>query len=233
MQAPSFLARTKLWFLGCLMVAGSVQAQLDADGPGAMSEAERQKWQAVLAQPVDPNALNTTRTVLYRQKDLAAFKLGDVVAREANLREWANIEEEGRWGLRGFLSGTEKREEAYVLGKELIQTVKWPPSAARIRLHVAMDYLDDSNLKETARLLAEVENIVRYELPRMPNRPDTQYWIARTELEYHTKLDALHQPISYRKCQAMGHVQHPHGGCRVGRSANQCGLICRRGMDLA
>lgn len=186
MQGHTFWARTKHWLLCSWMLCASVHAQLDAEGPGAMSDAERQKWQAILSQPVDANALNTTRTQLYRQKDLAAFKLADVVAREANLREWAKIEEEGRWGLRGFLAGTEKREEAYAIGKELIQTVKWPPSAARIRLHVAMDYLDDSNLKETARLLAEVENIVRYELPRMPNRADTQYWIARTELEYHT-----------------------------------------------
>lgn len=185
MHCHTLLAHVKNGLLCCLLIGGAAHAQLDADGPGAMSETERQKWQAVLAQPIDPNALNTTRNTLYRQKDLAAFKLGDVVAREANLREWAKIEEEGRWGLRGFLSGTEKREEAYAIGKELIQTVKWPPSAARIRLHVAMDYLDDSNLKETARLLAEVENIVRFELPRMPNRADTQYWIARTELEYH------------------------------------------------
>lgn len=186
MKAQSFLARVKHWLLCGVLLSGTVQAQMDAEGPGAMSETERQKWQAVLAQPIDPNSLNSTRSPLHRQKDLAAFKLGDVVAREANLREWAKIEEEGRWGLRGFLSGTEKREEAYAIGKELIQTVKWPPSAARIRLHVAMDYLDDSNLKETARLLAEVENIVRYDLPRMPNRPETQYWIARAELEYQT-----------------------------------------------
>lgn len=184
MQSHTFWARTKHWLLCIWLIGASAHAQLDSDGPGAMSEAERQKWQAILAQPIDANALNTTRNTLHRQKDLAAFKLGDAVAREANLREWAKIEEEGRWGLRGFLSGTEKREEAYVIGKELIQTVKWPPSAARIRLHVAMDYLDDSNLKETARLLAEVENIVRYELPRMPSRSETQYWIARTELEY-------------------------------------------------
>lgn len=166
--------------------AGMVHAQIEADGPSGMAEGERQRWQTILAQPVDANALNTSRTLLYRQKDLAAFKLGDAVAREIILREWAQFDEEGRWGLRGFLSGTEKREEAYVIGNNLIQTIKWPPSAARIRLHVATDYLDDSNLKETARLLAEVENIVRYELPRMPNRPENQYWIARTELEFLT-----------------------------------------------
>lgn len=176
----------KLLLIGGALVAGLAHAQLDADGPGGLSDAERQKWQAILAQPIDPNALNTTRTTLYRQKDFAAFKLGDVVAREALLREWAQFEEEARWGLRIFLAGTEKREEAYEIGKQLIATVKWPPSAARIRLHVAADYLDDSNLKEAARLLGEAENLVRYELPRLPNRPETQYWVARTELEFLT-----------------------------------------------
>ena len=64
--------------------AGLAHAQIDADGPSGMSEAERQKWQAILAQPIDANALNTTRTNVYRQKDLAAFKLGDAVARESD-----------------------------------------------------------------------------------------------------------------------------------------------------
>jgi CHAT domain-containing protein len=185
-MARGVLEVAKRGLLLLCLSASLAHAQIDADGPGGMSEAERQKWQAILAQPIDANALNTTRTNVYRQKDLAAFKLGDAVARETILREWSQFDEEGRWSLRGFLSGTEKREEAYVIGKNLIQAVKWPPSAARIRLHVASDYLDDSNIKETARLLAEVENIVRYELPRMPSRPETQYWIARTELEFLT-----------------------------------------------
>ena len=79
----------------CLLLlslsASLAHAQIDADGPSGMSEAERQKWQAIMAQPVDANALYTTRTQLYRQKDLAAFKLGDAVAREAILREWAQF----------------------------------------------------------------------------------------------------------------------------------------------
>lgn len=150
-----------------------------------LSPQERERLQEILDKPVDPSSLYTSRTGIYRQKDLAAFKLGDAVKREENLREWANFDPtEGKWGLMSLLMGTEKRAEAYQLGQELIQTQKWPPSAVRLRLQLANEYLTDSNLKESGRLLSEAESLLKYEVRNMPRRGDAVFWIARADVEF-------------------------------------------------
>ncbi|MEN9712246.1 MAG: hypothetical protein RLY90_507 [Pseudomonadota bacterium] len=175
-------------FVALLLCCANFSAAAQELGQGAvkLSETERARLQAILDEPVDANALNASKTILYRQKDLAAVKLGDVVKREENLREWAKFDaSEGKWGLRGFLAGTEKRAEAYRLGAELIQTQKWPPDAIRLRLQVANDYLDDNNIKEASRLLSEAENIVKVELANMPQRGGVPFWSARARTEFY------------------------------------------------
>ena len=165
--------------------AGWAGAQ-DFDQAGlSLSAQERERLQAVLDTPIDPNSLFSTRTEIYRQKDLAAFKLGDAVKREENLREWAKFDTmEGKWSLRSFLSGTEKRAEAYQLAQELIQTVKWPPNAVRLRVQLARDYIDDSNLTQASRLLSEAEGLLKSDVRNMPKRSDAVFWISRAEVEY-------------------------------------------------
>ena len=107
---------------GLLLLGLCSQAQnLDQAGV-RLSPEERERLQAILDKPIDPGSLNTTRTLIYRQKDLAAFKLGLNAIREQNLREWAKFDVEGQWSLRGFLSGTEKRAEAFELGHRMIQS---------------------------------------------------------------------------------------------------------------
>ena len=150
-----------------------------------LSPEERERMQAILDKPIDPGALNTTRTLIYRQKDLAAFKLGQNGIREQNLREWAKFDVEGQWSLRGFLSGTEKRAEAFELGHKMIQSERWPPSAIRLRVYVAMDYLDDNNIPQAARLMDEAENLIKSDLRNMTRRGDAVFWISRAEVEYH------------------------------------------------
>lgn len=175
----------RLWILWVCICVGPVQAQSFEDVGVRLSQQERERLQAILDKPVDPNSLFASRTEIYRQKDLAAFKLGDAVKREENLREWAKFDPmEGKWGLMGHLMVTEKRAEAYQLGAELIQLQKWPPSAVRIRLQVANAYLDDSNLKEAGRLLAEAESLLKSDVRNMPRRGDAVFWIARADVEF-------------------------------------------------
>ena len=178
---------SKLFLLTTLMAAAVLAQAQNFDQAGIpLSPDERERLQAILDKPVDPNSLFSSRTEIYRQKDLAAFKLGDAVKREENLREWAKFDPmEGKWGLMGLLMGTEKRAEAYLLGQELIQLQKWPPSAVRIRLQVANEYLNDSNLKEAGRLLSEAESLLKSDVRNMPRRGDAVFWIARADVEFY------------------------------------------------
>ena len=72
--------------------------------------------QAVLAMPLDPNALLTTQKELFQQKDMAAWLLGDVELRYSILREWVKIDPTIGWRLRNVLSNTPQRSEAYQIG---------------------------------------------------------------------------------------------------------------------
>jgi len=57
-----------------------------------LPEPEIQRLRAILAEPIDPSALKIKLDEAYKQKDFAAWKLGDMVQREANLREWAQVQ---------------------------------------------------------------------------------------------------------------------------------------------
>ena len=178
--------------LALALLGSTAWAQLNDQAPINMPEAERARWQAVLDAPVDPNGLHATRNIQYRQKNLAAFKLGDNTQRENILREWAQFNpEEGKWNLFSYLALTEKRSEAYQLGNELVQSVKYPPSAARIRIQLAGYNIDDSNLKEAARLLEAAENMVRFDLRNMQRRGADSFWIARAEVDFNITKSRL------------------------------------------
>lgn len=178
----------KLLLLVGVVCAGalSVQAQsLDQAGV-RLAPQERERLQAILDKPVDESAMFSNRILVHREKDLAAFKLGDVVRREANLRAWAVIDPlEGKWGLFSFLADTQDRAEAYRLGQELINEQRWPPNRVRLRVQLARYYIDDSNLKEASRLLTEAQNILAGEVRNMPRRGDATFWIARAEVEFY------------------------------------------------
>ncbi len=173
--------------LAALALAFAAHAQTDGNEPANLSPEEAARLREILQRPIDPGALNRTRSELHRQKDLAAFRLGDVAFQEKNAREWMQIEPvDGKWSLMVTLAGTERREESYRLGQELIAEVRWPPSAVRLRTQMATHYMDDSNLKEANRLLKEAENIVQFEFKRLPLRGDTAFHLARAEMEFLT-----------------------------------------------
>lgn len=177
-----------------ILCALSVSAQdQDLDQAGVrFSDQERERLQLILSKPIDESSLFSTRVVQHREKDLAAFKLGDVVRREENLRAWAAIDsQDGKWGLFGFLMDTQNRAEGYRLGHELVNEQKWPPNRVRLRLQLARNYIDDSNLKEAAKLIADAENILRSEVKNMPRQGNTTFWILRAEVEFYMAKSIL------------------------------------------
>ena len=179
----------RLWILFVaaalwLGVIGSAVAQ-QADGAALqLPEQEQQRLRELIDKPVDANALLATRVELYKLKDAAAWRLGDMVAQEQILREWAAIDPNARWRLRDFLSFTDKRAEAYAIGHELIREIRYAPSAVRIRTTVANNYIDDSNLKKAGELLDEAENLIKTEWGRVNRAGQGQYWMVRAEMEY-------------------------------------------------
>ncbi len=171
--------------LVCLLHPSLSLAQSDAPETLQLPSEELARLREVLNRPIDPNSLNQTKEELYKLKDNAAWRLGDMVKREEVLREWAQISNDGKWTLRDYLAGTEKRAEAYAIGKELIEVMKFPPSAARIRVTLASNNIDDSNLKEAGRLLDQAEKIIKEEWRNVPPRGANTFHMARAEMEFH------------------------------------------------
>ena len=174
-----FLFWTTLNFFGILHAQS-----LDEGSSISLSEQEITRLKAILDQPIDPNSLKSTLIEIYKQKEVAAWRLGDEVKREELLREWAQVDPGARWILRNFLSLTPKRAEAYQIGHELIKEIKYAPSAVRIRGIVASNYIEDSNLKQAGILLDECDAIIRNEWGRVPRQGQNAYWIVRAEMEH-------------------------------------------------
>lgn len=169
----------------CLHISLSWGQFTEDTPPIKLDAAEAQRLRQVLDAEIDPNQLNSRRIEQHKKKELAAIALGDGAAREKNLREWMLLEEEGAWILRSYLANTERRSEAYEIGHNLIKQIKWPASAARMRIYVAENYVEDSNLKQADALLSEAENILRGS-PRSARDGTGTYLIGDTDLLYYT-----------------------------------------------
>ena len=117
MKCRSPLARKACLVLLCVLSLFSpcAQAQIGDDTDAAvLSAQETVRLRQVLDAPIDPDTLNIKKVALFRQKDLAAFRLGDIVSRERNARDWMLIDPiEGKWSLMMILSDTEKKSESY------------------------------------------------------------------------------------------------------------------------
>ena len=164
----------------------SLQAQTLDDDAIALSDQETAKLRAILDQPIDPNSLKATRVEAYKQKQGAAWKLGDAVKQEEILREWAQMDGDidPRWRLMSFLFFTPNRQEAYKIGADLMKEIKYAPSAVRIRSAIADHYINDSNLKQAGVLLEEANTIVKNEWGRVPRQGANAYWVVRAEMEF-------------------------------------------------
>jgi CHAT domain-containing protein len=174
----------------CICIAlgsiNSLQAQTLDDDAIALSEQEIARLRVILDQPIDPNALKATRVEAYKQKQGAAWKLGDAVKQEEILREWAQMDSDidPRWRLMSFLFFTPNRQEAYKIGADLMREIKYAPSAVRIRSAIADHYINDSNLKQAGVLLEEAGTIIKNEWGRVPRQGANAYWIVRAEMEF-------------------------------------------------
>jgi len=161
------------------------------DAPALVLEpAEIQRLRAILDTDIDPNQLNNKKIEQHKQKELAAVKLGDMPAREKNLREWMKVEDEGGWILRSYLANTERRAEAYALGHELIAKTNWPPSKARMSIYVAENYVEDGDLTRATGLLNSAESTLRTS-PRSARDGVGTYLIGDTDVIYHTVRSKL------------------------------------------
>jgi CHAT domain-containing protein len=165
----------------------SVQAQIgDIAEAVILSAEEMVRLRLVLETPIDPNMAATTKSATFVEKDLAAFRLGDIVGRERNAREWLLFDPEaGKWNLMIVLFGTEKRSESYRLGRALISEVKGAAKSVRLRVIIARNYLEDSNLKQASQLIDEAEKIIRFDFGKVPLRGNARLVIARAEMEFH------------------------------------------------
>ena len=181
-QGPS--TAVKFLLVCWALVAQLALAQSVGDTALTLSAQEVTRLRAILDAPIDPNALNNKKIEAYKEKDGAAWRLGDLIKQEEILREWAQVDPGARWRLRDFLSGTPKRAEAYQIGHELIKEIKYPPAAVRIRATLAINYLDDSNLKQAGALIEEAEVIIRNEWSRVSRAGANVYWLTRAEMEF-------------------------------------------------
>lgn len=170
-------------FIAALSPMGGAQI---IDAPAiVLEQAEVERLRAIVDKAIDPSLLNSAKIELFKQKELAAVKLGDMVTREKNLREWMKVEDEGGWILRSYLANTERRAEAYELGHDLIAKTNWPPSKARMSIYVAENYVEDGNLTRAANLLGNAENTLRTS-PKNARDGVGTYLIGDTDVLYHS-----------------------------------------------
>ena len=156
----------------------------DSDmGLAKLSAADESRYREILARPIDPSWLNLKKIQLYKEKQVAAAMLGDFTGREENLTEWAKIDIDGKWNLRGYLSGIGRFDESVKVGNEIISAERFPPSAARIRSYVAMDYLSINDITMAEELFQSAVNIIKNEFGTIRPNGRSSYWIARAEAE--------------------------------------------------
>ena len=109
----------------------SIAQDIDT-GFSKLSHQDERRYREILDKPVDPGWLNIKKILLYKEKRVAAEMLGDRQGLEENLREWAQIDIDGKWNLRSYLSSMGRFEESVKVGYEVIEYERFPPAAARI-----------------------------------------------------------------------------------------------------
>jgi CHAT domain-containing protein len=176
-----------LTLLACCLLSNLALAQLDDTSDLVLSPAEMSRLSEIVNTPVDRSATFLTQSNQYREKLSAANLLGDRKSRDQFMREWLAFDTsvDARWQSIDWhwLSG--RRDEAFKIAYELIETVKWAPSTMRLRTQVAYYYLQENNLKQAVTELAKAEEIMKAGFGGIPRRGDVPFWIARGELEFY------------------------------------------------
>jgi tetratricopeptide (TPR) repeat protein len=160
-------------------------AQDSEMGLAKLSAADEKRYREILEKPIDENQLNLKKIDAYKEKENAFLMLGETAGREENLIAWSKIDPDGKWSLRAYWGLTGKYEDAIRIGNEIINESKFPPSSARIRLYMAVDYLQINQIDKAKELLDKAESIIKYDFGRVPRNSGTVIWIIRAETEFY------------------------------------------------
>ena len=165
-------------------------AQDSEMGLAKLSAADESRYREILDKPIDENQLNLKKIDAYKEKEQAFNMLGEDKGREANLIAWSKIDPDGKWSLRGYWALMGKYEDAIKIGNEIINESKFPPSSARIRLYMAVDYLQTNQIDKAKELIDKAESIIKYDFGRVPRNGGTMIWIIRAETEFYAYKSA-------------------------------------------
>jgi len=175
-------------FLVCgLLFQTAVSFAQDAEvGLAKLSAQDEKRYRDILATPIDESQLNLKKIAAHKEKEHAFNMLGENSGREENLLVWSKIDPDGKWSLRQFWSMMGKFDDAFRIGNEIINESRFPPSAVRIRVYMAHDYLLTNQIDKAKELLDKAESIIKYEFGGVRRgRADTGLWILRGEAEFY------------------------------------------------
>ena len=120
---------------------------------GKLSATEIAVLRETLKEPPPLNGLQQDIDKYYRRMDAVAFRLGDMQERERVLKDWNQVSDglDARWSYAALLLQTEKIQQGFALFEQLVKSVDEPQQKVRTRAELALNYIDQSNLKR-ARL---------------------------------------------------------------------------------
>lgn len=140
-----------------------------------------------LKEPLSENSSQQNIDIYYRKMHEAAFRLGDIQETERVLREWnlvsTNID--ARWSYAGLLLQTEKIQQGFALFEQLVKSADEPQHKVRTRAELALNYIDQSNLKRAQELLDEASEIIKKDFI-YSSLKGKNYWLTRAEMTYNT-----------------------------------------------
>ena len=154
-------------------------------GLSKLSAEDEKRYREIVSKPIDESQLNLKKIAAHKEKEQAFIMLGESEGREENMIAWAKVDPEAKWTLRQYWSMMGRYEDSFRIGNEIINETKFPPSAVRIRVYIAHDYLLTNQIEKAKELLDKAESIMKYEFGGIRRgRPDTGLWIARGEAEF-------------------------------------------------
>jgi len=174
-----FLLALVLFFFN----ASAAYAQDDAEVMVRLTPEQEKTFREVLAKPIDQTTLYTTQAVAYKEKIRAAMMLGESSQQEENLLAWSRIDPDGLWNLRSFYTEMGRHDKAIAVAQQIIPSTTFPPSAARIRVYMAMNYLSINDTAKAKTLFEEAEAFLREGTSRFPRAQAG--WLPRAQTEFY------------------------------------------------
>ncbi|MEY4341671.1 MAG: hypothetical protein RL541_1175, partial [Pseudomonadota bacterium] len=179
---PKFFATLSI-ALGFLFFQVNSFAQDSEFGLTKLTADQEKSYREIIGKPIDEGLLNLKKIDAYKEKEHAFHMLGEFKGREENLIAWSKVDPEAKWSLRAYWAMMGKYDDALRIGNEVINESKFPPSAARIRIYVGMDYLQTNQIDKAKEMLDKAESIIKYDFGRVPRNGGNILWILRAETE--------------------------------------------------